>query len=52
MAEQSKSAPAAQDLLEKEYHEIGIEAIAAACCVKKAYQQKKHADYDPHVEDY
>ena len=52
MAEQSKSAQAAQDLLEKEYHKIGIEAIAAACCVKKARQQNKHADYDPHVEDY
>ncbi|SNY92553.1 hypothetical protein SAMN04515647_2824 [Cohaesibacter sp. ES.047] len=52
MSEQSKSAPASQDLLEKEYHEIGIEAIAAACCVKRSHQQKKHADYDPHVEDY
>nr|WP_321445248.1 hypothetical protein [uncultured Cohaesibacter sp.] len=40
-----------EDQLEKEYHQIGIGAIAAASCVKKHYEQK-HVDYDPHPENY
>nr|WP_321458024.1 hypothetical protein [uncultured Cohaesibacter sp.] len=35
-----------KDLLQKEYHEIGIPSVAAACCVKK-HVEDKHKDYDP-----
>ncbi|WP_319410958.1 hypothetical protein [uncultured Cohaesibacter sp.] len=44
-----KSSPV--DLLQKEYHEIGIQSVAAACCVKK-HVEAKHTDYDPvHEKD-
>ena len=50
MSEQAHQNPASNDLLEKEYHEIGINAISAAACVKK-HVEDKHTDYDPHVEE-
>ncbi len=37
------------DLLEKEYHEIGIQSVKSACCVKK-HVEEKHTDYDPVCE--
>ena len=50
MSEKAKKAASANDLLEKEYHEIGIDAVAAACCVKK-HEEQKHVDYDAHVKE-
>ena len=50
MSEQNKKPSPAKDLLEKEYHTIGINAVAAASCVKK-HVEEKHTDYDPHVGD-
>lgn len=35
----------AEDLLEKQYHSIGIHAVAAAACVKKPKAPAKKADY-------
>ncbi|MCT4657334.1 MAG: hypothetical protein N4A65_16190 [Cohaesibacter sp.] len=36
----------AEDLLEKQYHNIGIQSVAAAaCCVSKPKASKKKADY-------
>ncbi|WP_321449241.1 hypothetical protein [uncultured Cohaesibacter sp.] len=45
MPEQAKKS-SSNDLLQKEYHEIGIPSVAAACCVKK-HVEAKHTDYDP-----
>ena len=45
MPEQAKQS-SSNDLLQKEYHEIGIPSVAAACCVKK-HVEAKHTDYDP-----
>ena len=50
MSEQVKKSAPAKDLLEKEYHDIGINAITAASCVKK-HVEEKHTDYDSHVDD-
>ena len=50
MSDQAKKPVSSDDLLEKEYHEIGIHAITAATCVKR-HQEEKHTDYDSHVED-
>lgn len=54
MSEQSiKSSPQAaanDDILEKEYHEIGIHAVQAATCIKKQTTEKKHVDYDSVIE--
>ena len=50
MTEQNKKY-GKEDILEKEYHKIGIGAIAAASCVKK-HKEEKHTDYDPHPENY
>ena len=48
MSEQAKKTLSSQDLLAKEYHDIGINAISAACCVKK-HREEKHTDYDSRV---
>ncbi len=54
MSEQSNKtstqAAANDDILEKEYHEIGIHAVQAATCIKKQTAEKKHADYDSVLE--
>ncbi|WP_180966761.1 hypothetical protein [Cohaesibacter celericrescens] len=50
MSEQNRKPTPQDDLLEKEYHKIGISAVAAASCVKK-HVEEKHTDYDPHIND-
>lgn len=39
------------DLLEKEYHKIGIHAVEAAACIKQPAREIKHEDYGDVIED-
>lgn len=49
--EQAPPAPAAEDILDRQYHAIGIGAVAAACRYLHD-PVEPHADAESHVEPH
>jgi hypothetical protein len=51
-SQQTEPAPAAEDMLDREYHQIGIAAVAAACRyihdpAQPNTEAEAHADHKP-----
>lgn len=51
MTEKRNQTQRDRDQLEKEYHEIGINALQAATCIKTRKRQNSHDDYGDVIED-